>query len=92
MYFIIILSYGDLCLHTKTVYTAVNPFYPYGSVLFLKKKTIYGTGNGKFYINTAVKCTAVTVIRYGVQPYDRASAKVKFTLLCLVLLYYIWCY
>ena len=30
--------------------------------------SLYGTGNGKFYINTAVYCTAVTVIRYGAQP------------------------
>ena len=29
---------------------------------------IYGTGNGKFYMKTAVYCTAVTVIRYGAQP------------------------
>ena len=31
-------------------------------------KWLYGMGNRKIYKNTAVKCTAVTVIRYSAQP------------------------
>ena len=38
--------------------------------------SLYGTGNGKFYINTAVYCTAVTVIRYGAQPYSEVEGSI----------------
>ena len=38
--------------------------------------SLYGTGNGKFYINTAVYCTAVTVIQYGAQPYSEVEGSI----------------
>jgi hypothetical protein len=47
----------------KPVFLPV-PYRP----IFLK--LLYGTGNREKYIKTAVNCTAVTVIRYGAQPYE----------------------
>ena len=53
----------------KTVYTAVNPFFYLDCTIqfFQNDFTVWVTG--KFIKNTAIKCMAITIIRYSAQPY-----------------------
>ena len=62
-----ISSWSFLCF-SRTVYrnTAVKVAVPYRPSL---QKTLYGTGMAKTYPFWTVNLTAVTVIRYGAQPY-----------------------
>ena len=66
-------------IYTYTVYriTAVKAPVPYRRSL---QKNLYGTGLTNAYPFWPVKLTAVTVIRYGAQPYP------------LVILYYVTIY